>query len=259
MRLLLRRLLRRVESWCIKVQDTLRGFKWLLRDTTSYREADWYLTSPTRSRGTLKIWSCDSSRLIWSGSDSIRHRDTQTDDKVTFIYSGSQNSTISPKSWYFDTRDWALIVGLWTFVWCFSLTLAIFLCTIILIHQIYSLIIIPSSIYNHFFSRYVPSTTSRGFNNLIRYYCRTPVAIHKVDGCEEKFLRKTVFWETFWGSFFFSLYGEISPLATNKTALAPTSLTTSHGHYHKKEKKKKKKGTSQEISSSSPMKKIQNV
>lgn len=135
-----------------------------------------------------------------------------------------QNSTISPKSRYFDTRDWALIVGLWTFVWCFSLTLAIFLCTIILIHQIYSLIIIPSSIYNHFFSRYVPSTTSRGFNNLIRYYCRTPVAIHKVDGCEEKFLRKTVFWETFWGSFFFfSVRGNLS--LSNEQDCTRTDLT----------------------------------
>lgn len=87
--LLLWRLLRQVESWCIKVQNTLRTFKWLLHDTASCREAEKISTFAHQVSRTLKIRSCNINRLIWSGSDSTRHKDTQTDDKVTFIYSGN--------------------------------------------------------------------------------------------------------------------------------------------------------------------------
>lgn len=63
--------------------------------TASYREADRCLPSPARAPEHHRYGPVISSGLICSGSDSTRHKDTQTDDKVTFIYSGSQNSTIS--------------------------------------------------------------------------------------------------------------------------------------------------------------------
>lgn len=53
-----------------KSKNTLRVFKRLLHDTASYRHADNYLPSPARSPKY-------QSRLIWSGSDSTRHKDTQ--------------------------------------------------------------------------------------------------------------------------------------------------------------------------------------
>lgn len=98
--------------------------------------------------------------------------------------------------------------------------LTTFFCTIVSFHQISSLKIFSSSIYNHVFLLwYFPM--SCGFSNLIGYYCRTPVTIHNIDGCEG---------ESFWGTqggicgIFFSLRrGNLS--LSNKREFTRTNLT----------------------------------
>lgn len=117
---------------------------------------------------------------------------------------------------------------------------AISLCTIAVFHQIYNLSIIPSSIYNHCFLLlwYYPSPCSLISSDAI---AGAPVAVHKVEGCEEIFFfREDIFF--FWrGGCFLLCGGRISPSATNKqqTTLAPNSLTTTSDKHNRLKKKKR--------------------
>lgn len=133
----------------------------------------------------------------------------------------------------------------------------IFLCTIILFHQISSLIITPSSIYNHFLQLwYSPfNHPSCGLDNLIRFYCRTPCRFY---------IKFNAVGGTFWGkchlgrklkkqtTFFFFAEGT----ASLGNAQDCTRIKLIH-HLHT-DTTALKKGTSQEISSPS-MKKLKNV
>lgn len=158
--------------------------KQFLDESASRREADREITHWVFR--TLKICSCCITGLMWSASDSTRHKVTQIDDKIMFMYIRSQNNTVSNKEW-----------TLWHLQLSFNASTSnlIFLCTITSFHQISSLIIIPSSIYNHFLQLwYFPlNHHSCGFDNLIEYNCRTPVALRKVQRCEENILRKMLF------------------------------------------------------------------
>lgn len=113
--------------------------------------------------------------------------------------------------------------------------------TIAVFHQIYNLRKIPSSIYNHCFSLlwYFPSPCSLISSDAI---AGAPVAVHKVEGCEEIFFQggHLFFFEGEGRDCFLLCGGRISPSATNKqqTTLAPNSLTTTSDKHNRLKKKR---------------------
>lgn len=126
-----------------------------------------------------------------------------------------------------------------------NVLLELFPCTIFLFHQI-------SYLKNSFFYiQSLPDYTLSGFDNLIRY-CQICDAIHNVDGWQEK-VKENVKKGTF--KFFF---------LSRRNLFAPFwQIVRVHTHinliHYLTQTKPPLKETIQEISSSSPMKKIQNV
>lgn len=156
------------------------------------------------------------------------------EDKVTFKYIRSQNSTVSSAK---SRKCWHLGLS-------FNGSTSSFESNLSLHNHL-----VPSNLpsYNNPLLYvqslsatliYHPLTTwSCSFDNLIGFYCRTPVTLHKVQWWKENILRKMLIGEKFEKkkTFFSSLLRKWLPSATHKTALASSSFTTfTQTRLHKK-------------------------